>query len=148
MAKGNTSPQGDKNIIKDLEKRVADLEDKWKRALADYINLERRFKEDKEQLSTFIKKIIILELLPVYDSLLTAGAHDQGCALICRQFADSLSRLGVEEIKADKAVFDPALHEAVEAVPGKKGVVLSVVAPGFKIGDEVIRPARVRVGKG
>jgi molecular chaperone GrpE len=56
--------------------------------------------------------------------------------------------MGVQEIEADGETFDPAVHEAVAQQPGEEGKVLGVVQKGYRLGDRVIRPSMVVVGKG
>ena len=59
-----------------------------------------------------------------------------------------LEMAGVEEIAADGQTFDPSLHEAISEAPGDPNKVVSVVQKGYKLGERVIRPAMVIVGKG
>jgi molecular chaperone GrpE len=71
-----------------------------------------------------------------------------GIRLIYRKFQAVMEMSGVTEIEADGHPFDPALHEAVAQVPGEEGKIVSVAQRGYKLGDRVIRPAMVIVGKG
>jgi molecular chaperone GrpE len=68
-----------------------------------------------------------------------------------RQFLGKLEGMGVRRIEADGQPFDPALHEAVTAVPvsdaDRDGQVVGVIRQGYRINDEVLRPAAVAVAK-
>ena len=135
------------------------LEDKYKRALADYQNLLKQTARDKEDYYKFASSQILYELLPVYDNLKMSFAHidetaDQngwykGIEYIIRQFGDALRRLGVEEIKTEGEAFDYHSMEAVEKVTTeeekKNGLVERSVKSGYTLNGKVIVPARVRV---
>src|SRR3989337_869161 len=136
---------------KKTKKAQEDLEHQVKRALADYQNLERRIDEERRLLSHLSSALVIEKLLPVLDNLENAQKHlkDEGLELVIKQFRDVLESEGVCEIPADGSLFDPNLHEAVEILESEKdGVVLKVLAKGYKINDKVLRPAQVVVGRG
>ena len=75
----------------------------------------------------------------------------QGVEMVQQQFLSKLDGFGVKRIDALGAEFDPSLHEAVTAVPApdasSDGRVMGVITHGYRIGDEVLRPALVAVGK-
>lgn len=125
-----------------------ELEEKYLRALADYQNLEKRVEREKENFVKFANAILILKMLPVLDNLERANEHlkDQGAELVIKQFKDALSSEGVTEIEAVGQDFNPEHHEAVEKVAGEEGKVVSVIEPGYKLGEKVIRPAKVTIG--
>jgi len=89
------------------------------------------------------------------DSASRAGAGTgpffQGVELVRRQFLAKLEGLGVHRIDAASQPFDPALHEAVTTIPttsaAEDGVVVGVVRPGYRIGDQILRPAAVAVAR-
>jgi len=140
--------QNDKEI-KQLNERVIDLEDKWKRAVADYRNLERRTKKDQEAVTLFSKALLLVNFLPIFDNLEIAQKtlKDSGVELIAKQFEELLTREGVSEIECAGKKFDPLEMEAMGVVEGKEGKVMEVTQKGYKLGDRVLRPARVKVGK-
>jgi molecular chaperone GrpE len=70
-----------------------------------------------------------------------------GIRLIHRKFQSLLDMAGVKEIEADGQTFDPNVHEAVTFGPGEDGKVVAVVQKGYKLGERVIRPSLVVVGK-
>lgn len=125
-----------------------ELENQLKRALADYRNLERRVEEERKLLGTLSSAILIEKFLPVLDNLENAQVHlnDQGLEIVIKQFKDILADEGVLEIAAEGAQFDPNLHEATVVIEGQKdNVIVKVTRKGYKINDEVIRPAQVVV---
>jgi molecular chaperone GrpE len=102
---------------------------------------------------------VVKELLPVLDdlerALEAAEQHEEakledGVRLVHRQLADVLRKEGLAEIATDGA-FDPHVHEALLTQPGGEGVesgnVLQVLQKGYRLGDRVLRPARVIVAE-
>lgn len=75
----------------------------------------------------------------------------QGVEMVRQQFLSKLDGFGVKRIECDGAMFDPLLHEAVTTVavtdPSADGRIVGVIAHGYRIGDEVLRPALVAVGQ-
>ena len=135
---------------KKIEQKELDLEGQLKRALAYYQNLERRIDEERRLLSALSSALLCGKLLPVLDNLENAQKHlkDEGLEMVIKQFNDVLESEGVEEITAEGSPFDPNFHEAVEILESEKdGVVLKVLAKGYKINDKVLRPAQVAVGR-
>lgn len=131
-------------------KITQDLENRLKRTLADYQNLERRIEEERKLLSRLSSVLLIEKFLPVLDNLENAQKHlnDQGLELVIKQFTDILTTEGVEEIQAEGHDFDPKFHEAIEAEDGEvDNKVVKVVAKGYIIEDKVVRPAKVVVSK-
>ncbi len=130
------------------DSRHLELEDQLKRALADYQNLERRVEEERKLLGQLSSALVIEKFLPVLDNLESAQAHlaDQGLDMVVKQFKDILAQEGVAEIQAEGTQFDPKLHEAVEVKKGdNEGRVVKVQVKGYKLHDNVIRPAKVVV---
>ena len=128
--------------------REVELEAQLKRTLADYQNLERRIEAERKLLGELSTIVLIEKFLPILDNLENAQNHlnDQGLELVIKQFNDTLTQEGVSVIEAQGQQFDPNLHEAIEAVEGEKnGEIVKILAKGYKIGDRVIRPAKVTV---
>jgi molecular chaperone GrpE len=130
--------------------KLADLESKWKRALADYHNLEKRIDKEKEAFVKFSNAQLLQNLLPVLDDFERAEQHlkDQGLTLAINKFKEFLKNEGVEEIKARGEEFNPHLMEAMEMVSGPKNRVVEVVSKGYLLNDKVLRVAKVKVGSG
>lgn len=133
--------------VEELLQKVADFENRYKRVLADYQNLEKRSREERGEWIKSANKNLLLRLLPVLDTLMLANSHseDQGLKVSVAQFLDVLKAEGVTKIETIGKDFDPRLMECVETVEGEKDKV-SEVRAGYTLYDQVLRPALVRVG--
>ena len=132
---------------KDLE--IKRLENLWKRALADYQNLEKRINFEKEDFVKFANSQLILKILPAIDSLEKAEEHlhNEGLSLALKQLKEGLVQEGLEKIQTQGKDFDPDFMECVEVGQGEEGKVLDEIRAGYKLGDRVLRVAQVKVGK-
>lgn len=140
-----------------LEQQVAELTEALQRERADATNLRRRHDEQVANLKTVVKATVVRDLLPVIDNFERALKHVptdlegndyiKGVQSIVKQFEKTLADLGVERIATTGQLFDPRYHEAVsmEEGDGADEVVSEELQAGYKIGDEVIRHAMVRV---
>ncbi|MFJ2032171.1 nucleotide exchange factor GrpE [Streptosporangium sp. NPDC087985] len=142
----------------ECEARIADLEDRWRRALADTDNLRKRVSRDADRVRAEERARAAAEWLPVLDNLERALEHAgsdpssiiEGLRAIRDQALDVLARLGFARRDDAGAPFDPARHEAVatlaqEGVP--EGTILHVVRPAYGDGEQQLRPALVVVAK-
>ncbi|HPF69672.1 MAG TPA: nucleotide exchange factor GrpE, partial [Candidatus Krumholzibacteria bacterium] len=135
-----------------------DFRDKWMRALAELDNLRKRGRREVEDARRFAQADVLRPLLEVADNFeralqamdgseeATAATVRQGVELIHQSFRTALKDRGVAVIEAAGQDFDPALHEAVAQVPSPDhgtGTVIDVVQQGYRLGDLVLRPARV-----
>jgi len=138
-----------KKII-NLQKQIDNLNNKWRRALADYQNLEKRAKQEKADLIKFSNAVLIDKLLNVLDNLEKSFKHlkDQGLGIAINQFKSILNSEEVEEIKARGEKFNPLLMDCSEVVNGSKDIVIEVVQKGYLLNKKVLRPAKVKVGRG
>ena len=134
---------------KKLKEELDDLTHKWKRALADYQNLEKRVNFEKEDFIRFASAQLILKILPALDSLEKAEKHlkDEGLSLAIRQLQQVLQEEGLEEIQVLGREFDPEEMECVEVGEGEEGRVLAEARKGYKLKGKVLRCAQVKVGK-
>lgn len=134
----------------ELEEKVIDLENKWKRALADYLNLEKRIKKERSALVKLASAQLLDKLLPVFDELEICEQHlkDKGLGMTLRKFQEVLESEGVEEIRVAGKEFDPKTMDAVEITRGPKNKVTKVTLKGYQLDGEVLRPAKVKVGQG
>jgi len=136
----------------ELEKlliRASDAEDKYKRALADYQNLQKRVQEEKSDWIRSSNKDLLLRLLPVLDTLEMAEKHlqDQGLKVSINHFLDILKAEGVIKIKTVGEIFNPHTMECITTETGEENKVLEELRAGFMLYDKVLRPAQVKVGK-
>jgi len=144
----------------ELQEEVVRLTEALQRERADSMNVRRRSEEERAGLGNFYKSVIIKELLPTIDNFeramkskqFTANSKQQedwlkGLISVFKQFEQALNKVGVKRIKTVGEVFDPNLHEAVamEEGEGHKEVVSEELQAGYKLGDEVIRHAMVKV---
>ena len=145
-----------KNSVSELEQKIAELTDALQRERADAMNVRRRSEEERVKLGSFYKASVVSELLPVIDNFERALKHVpaelkdndyiKGVQGIVKQFEQTLAKLGVEKIKTVGEPFDPNLHDAVSHEEGDgEEVVSEELQPGYKMGNEVLRHAMVRV---
>ncbi len=133
-----------------LTARLAELEQKLARALADYQNLEKRFHQESTQIIKFANRELLRKLLDLRDNLERAAQsiQDQGINLVLAQLDKILEEEKVKEISALHQEFDPNLMEAEEVVAGEANRVVAVTRKGYLHHDRLLRPAKVKVGSG
>ena len=155
-SKKNVSKE-EKNKTKEVvpKQDYDELDDRYKRILAEFENFKKRSAKEREGLYNSILSDVIEVILPVVDNLENAAkvetkdeSYKQGVELVLKQFKDVLSSKGIEEIKTIGETFDPSLHEAVSSVQddtkGEKEIVQEY-RKGYKIGNRVIRHSMVVV---
>ena len=148
----------------ELEERLVEVErerDEYlndlKRVAADFDNYRKRVARDQEGLVARAHERLVKELLPVLDDLeraLEAAAEheeaklEEGVRLVHRELVEALAREGLEEVET-AGHFDPNVHEALLSQPSDEedGAVLEVLQKGYRLGDRVLRPARVVVSQ-
>jgi molecular chaperone GrpE len=143
----------------DLESVIAERDqylDQLQRTAADFAKYRRRTEQERSQQRLLANEQLLREIVPVLDDLqrgLDAVPADQqdsalaeGIRRVEQKFLTTLKRHGVTQMEALGQRFDPAIHEAVEADPAGGNTVVAVYAPGYAIGDDVLRPAMVKVG--
>lgn len=133
--------------------------DGWKRAKADYANLQKEHASKWEEMMKYAHSGFVLELLPLVDYFkygFTSVPENQknspwmqGIQHIYNQLLEILKRQGVEEVKSVGEKIDPNLHEAVEEVESgePQGTILEEVKSGFRLNGKVIQHAKVKVSK-
>ena len=130
----------------------------WQRAAADFQNYKRRTDQEREELGRLANAALVINILPILDDMeraltsvdarLAGLTWIDGIRLIYRKFQAVLEASGVREIKAEGQDFDPRYHEAVMYGEGEEGKVISEVQKGYMLGDRVIRPSAVVIGRG
>jgi molecular chaperone GrpE len=131
------------------------LFDRLQRLAAEFDNFRKRSAREQAALSERANERLVKELIPVLDDLgraLEAAAEheeaklEEGVRLVHRALSDLLTKEGLAEIETD-GKFDPHVHEALLSQPSDEdeGSVIEVVQKGYKLGDKVLRPARVVV---
>ena len=147
--------------LAEAETKNAELQDKYLRQAAEFDNYRKRtIKEKAELIKSAAEKLMVAEL-PVLDDMdralenmekgMDADACIEGFKLIAHKFQNILTQNGLEKIKTDNQEFDTDYHEAIALIPAPaeelKGKILDCVQPGYKLGDKVIRHAKVAVGQ-
>jgi molecular chaperone GrpE len=136
-----------------------EYKDLLQRARADFDNYRKRMAREMDDLRRRAAEDLIRDLLPVGDNLERALAHAedrgtglaQGVEMVLRQFQDVLAGRGVAPIPAAGAPFDPNLHDALSQQPSEEyadGVVMQEWERGYRLGDSVLRHAKVVVSSG
>lgn len=155
LKKATSSEEKGKNNDIVPKQDYDELEDRYKRVLAEFENFKKRSAKEREGLYNSILSDVIEVILPVVDNLENAVKvetqdenYRKGIELVLKQLQDVLNSKGVEEIKAIGETFDPSLHEAVSSVQdnekGEKEIVQEY-RKGYKIGSRVIRHSMVVV---
>ncbi len=151
------TPKQPKVDVTALEQQIAKLTEALQRERADATNLRRRHDEQVAGLKGLVKASVVRDLLPVIDNFERALKHVpadlegndfiKGIQGVVKQFEKTLADLGVERIATVGQVFDPRFHEAVsmEEGEGAEEIVSEELQAGYRLGDEVIRHAMVRV---
>lgn len=132
-----------------------ELDDRYKRILAEFENFKKRSGKERERLYNSILSDVVEVILPVLDNLENAAKvetkdeeYKKGVELVLKQFRDVLSSKGIEEIKTVGETFDPELHEAVSSIKDENLGVQEIAQEyrkGYKIGNRVIRHSMVVV---
>jgi molecular chaperone GrpE len=156
-------------FVAQLEEQLAEKDRHLQEAISKYRQAAAEFEASRLRLRREISKDIergrrdiLSELLEVLDNLDRAidsarqpaappDALLKGIEMVQRQFLAKLEGLGVKRIEVSSGSFDPLLHEAITSVPASSpdqdGRIVGVIRHGYRIGDDVLRPASVAVAK-
>lgn len=145
-------------VVDERDEKITELNNRLMRLQADFDNFRRRTAGEKEQLSGFVTAGVVGKFLKVLDNFERAEASAEktadleglltGMKQIRRQFEETFKELGVEEIVAQDAKFDPNLHEAImrgQNPDVEDETIDMVFEKGYKLHDRVIRHSKVRV---
>lgn len=148
-----------KDELTKAKEEIAQLKDKYLRAIAEFDNYKKRTLKEKAELLLNGSEKTVTSILPILDDFERALADNnedpkamkEGITLIYNKFIKTLESLGVKKIDTDGKDFDVDYHEAVAMVPGmgddNKGKVIDCVQTGYQLNDKVIRHAKVAVGQ-
>ena len=141
--------------LQEKQTELDDLNDRYKRIMAEFENYKKRSQKEKENLYNSVLGDIIIGMLPIMDNLDGAASaeckdekYKQGVELVQKQFKEFLQKNKVEEIKTEGEIFDPSLHEAISMVqnPEKESQeIVQEYRKGYKLGNKVIRHSMVVV---
>ncbi len=167
------SKDSSKNIDQ-LQHELELSEESRTRLAADYANLERRIKEERETIRRTASAALLEKLFPIFDNFYRASTHAptvtledlptlseddykklfnyfSGLKMVEKQIEEALAEAGLKRIATKGAQFDPNMHEAISyennpSVPADH--VIDEVEAGWMLGDHILRPAKVRVSQG
>ena len=136
--------------------------ERWMRLAAEFDNYKKRRAREFEMLIASASEDVIRDLLPILDGVDRALAHGEngdtesegfreGVKMIMEQFPRVLSNRNLNEIDTVGQPFDPTVHEALMQMPSEThdaGIVAEVIEKGYRLGDKVLRPAKVVVSRG
>ncbi|MEK7603009.1 MAG: nucleotide exchange factor GrpE [Patescibacteria group bacterium] len=145
-----------KPTIEELLQQIGELTEALQRERADAINIRRQHAEQSAGLRYLIKADVIEQLLPAIDHLELSLKHVpsdiknhqyvKGVQSVVKQFEKIFTDIGIEKVKTIGEVFDPKVHEAITAEDGAEDIIEEIQA-GYKLGNYVIRPAKVHLAK-
>jgi molecular chaperone GrpE len=141
-----------------VTKERDDYLDALQRLKAEFDNYRKRVARDQQELAARAHERLVKELVPILDDLERAldavAKHEEarleeGVRLVHRSLGDLLTREGLTEVETD-GKFDPHTQEALLSQPSdeEEGSVIQVLQKGYKLGDRVLRPARVVISQG
>jgi len=150
-------------LLEDTKRERDEYLELAKRAQADFENYRKRMSSEVLAAGARGKAEVVREVVPVLDDLeraIQAAGLDpegdsedglsHGVLLVFRSLRDSLSRNGVEAVDPKGERFDPTAHEALSTVAAdgvESGVIVEILQKGYRLGDQLIRPARVVVSE-
>lgn len=155
--KQTTSP----DALQQLQSELSECKDKYLRSLAESDNMRKRLQKEKQEMMQYAVSEIVAEFLGPIDHMENALKHTQnmsedvklwslGFQMILTQFKDVLANNGIQSIESMGLKFDPHFHEAVETSPKEgvaSGIIIEEFVRGYKMGEKIIRPARVKVAE-
>jgi molecular chaperone GrpE len=136
-------------VAAELAERTADLQ----RVQAEYLNYRRRVERDREAVRELAVIAALNELLPVLDDVGRARAHGElvgGFKVVAESLENALGKLGLVPYGEAGDPFDPNVHEALlheYSTEVNESTCVEVFQPGYKVGERIMRPARVRVAE-
>ena len=149
-------PEAEVKDVKDT--KIDELTNALARSMADLQNFKRRTEEDQFKFIKFANAELLKTLMPVIDNFDRSAAHlpenlkdndwSKGVMRIHDDFLKTLEKIGVKKIKAVGEKLNPKFHEALLAGPGEKDIVTEEFEPGYTFNDEILKPAKVKVGDG
>jgi molecular chaperone GrpE len=141
--------------------RIAELEDRLLRLMADFDNFRKRTSREKDELYLRANENLMLQLLPALDHLAlameSAKAHNadgvflEGVRLVSQQLAETLAKFGLRPVNASGARFDPSVHEAISHMSSADVPENSVIVEtrkGYMLGERLLRASQVVVSSG
>ena len=138
-----------KKRLKECQKEKEEYLTQAQIARADLINYRRRQELVLEELKKYGRSNLILEVLPVLDSLTIGSEKNKGLGKIKEQLESILKKYELKEIESIGKMFNPEIHEAIQEIESdnEKGIVVEEIQKGYMIGEKLLRPSKVKVAK-
>jgi molecular chaperone GrpE len=144
--------------VVELENELGATKDRWLRAVAELENYKKRVKREMEESALRTTQTLLASFLPAIDNLEraleAAGSGStleqvvKGIHMVRDEFVGALKRHGIESVESVGKPFDPAVHDALQQIDSPDhppGMVIREFERGYKMGDRLLRPARVIV---
>jgi molecular chaperone GrpE len=144
----------------EYEQQIGELTAHLQRLQAEFENYKKREASEKSELLSTAKAAVLSELLPALDNFDRAATHlpqelennswAKGMQYVGQQLLDILENMGISSFRPLGEKFDHSKHEALEHIESDKPpeTIVEVLTPGYKMGENVIRPATVKVSSG
>lgn len=137
------------NSESELMERTADLQ----RLQAEFANYRKRVDRDRVAVREIALQNVLTELLPVLDDIGRARDHDElhgGFRRVAESLETTVTKLGLEQFGTEGDAFDPTIHEALMhsvSADVSEDTCVKILQPGYRLGDRIVRPARVAVAQ-
>ena len=137
--------------LDDSDSLLAERTNDLQRLQAEYANYRKRVEREKAVAKQRGAESVVRELLPVWDAISQAASHEEltgGFRVVASEFMRLAEKVGLSSFGAIGDEFDPQLHDALMQIPApevQEGHLAQVIQLGFRLGDKVLRPARVAV---
>ncbi|MGC9434726.1 MAG: nucleotide exchange factor GrpE [Methanomicrobiales archaeon] len=149
------TPEDPASQLRALQESYDDLHDRYLRLAADFENYKRRSTKEMDEVRRYAIERLASDLLDVVDNLERAkqadeGSLKEGLHQIHKLLEQILNRHSITPIEAHQRPFDPSCQEAIACIPSneEEGVVIEEAIRGYRLGDRVLRCAKVVVSKG
>lgn len=150
--KDEETKEQNQDEIQELKEKLEKKEDKLLRLQAEFENYRKRTQNEKQKLKQTANKKLLKQLLPILDNFELALQNQEGknfkhgVEMIFSQLTETLHDQGLQKIPT-QTTFNPNLHEAVLVEEGKQNKILEELQAGYKVGEDVIRHAKVKISK-
>ncbi|MDD2515988.1 MAG: nucleotide exchange factor GrpE [Candidatus Gracilibacteria bacterium] len=155
---GQNNNGSGQNEIEELKKEIETLKESLARSQADYSNLIRRSEKEKDETKIYIVTKVVNKILPFIDNLerakelipeeLKDNSRVNGIDGIYLAVLKQLESLEIKPFESLGQELDVNLHEVLMQGPGKEGIIVKEIERGYKLGEKVLRLAKVIVGNG
>jgi molecular chaperone GrpE len=150
-AEAGSDAAGAPDALSDVELQLAERTSDLQRVQAEYTNYRRRVERDRQAVGEQALAAVFAGLLPVLDDIDRARAHGEvtgGFAIVADGLEATFAKLGLERFGDPGEPFDPTVHEALThgySAEVTEPVAAEIFQPGYRVGERILRPARVAV---